>query len=151
MTTSPVTAASSGLQEAHIALHREIDALKEWCHEAEEIGQPRFGQLGILLQTLRDHVAEHFAEEERGGYMSPLVAADPRFAVPAEELLAEHARILMRFDELAANLAKSPAGYGCWSEGQRDIGSVLADVERHEHAEKELGRSEFDDETGLSD
>jgi hypothetical protein len=150
MTALPI-ASPTGLQEAHSALHREIDDMKAWCHEAEEIGQPRFGQLGIRLQALRDHVAGHFAAEERGGYMSPVVSADPRFAVPAEELLAEHARILTRFDEVAAKLAQTPAGYTCWSEGQHDICSVLADLERHEHAENELWQSAFEVETGVGD
>jgi hypothetical protein len=151
MTSLPIASTPTGLQEAHTALHQEIDDMKAWCHEAEQIGQPRFGQLGIRLKALRDHVAGHFAAEERGGYMSPVVAADPQFAVPAEELLAEHARILKRFDEVAAKLAQTPAGYTCWSEGQRDICSVLADLERHEHAENELWQSAFEVETGVSD
>jgi hypothetical protein len=151
MTALPIASSPTGLQEAHASLHKEIDDMKTWCHEVEEIGQPRFGQLGLRLKVLRDHVAGHFAAEERGGYMSPVVAADPRFAVPAEELLAEHARILKRFDEVAAKLAGTPAGYTCWSEGQRDICSVLADLERHEHAENELWQSAFEVETGVSD
>jgi hypothetical protein len=151
MTALPIASSPTGLQEAHGALHREIDEMKAWCHEAEEIGQPRFGQLGIRLKTLREHVAGHFAQEERGGYMSPIVAADPRFAIPVEELLAEHARLLQRFDQVAAKLAETPAGYACWSEGQRDICSVLADLERHEHAENELWQSAFEVETGVGD
>jgi hypothetical protein len=151
MTTSPSTATPGALQEAHALLHREIDDLREWCHEVKEIGQPRFGQLGLRLHALREHVAEHFAEEERGGYMSPVVAADPRFAAPAAELLAEHARILERFDAVAEQLAASPPRYGCWSEGENDLCSLLADLERHEHAEIELWQTALEVDTGVSD
>lgn len=151
MTSTHDASPTGGLHEAHAALHREIDGLNEWCHEAEELGQPRFGQLGLRVKSLRDHVAEHFAQEERGGYMAPVVAANPRFAAPAEQLLAEHARILRRFDDVAQKLGASPCGYTCWSEGRRDICSVLSDLRRHEHAENELWQSAFDDDPGSAD
>lgn len=148
MKTSTDTTSASGLREAHAALHREIDDMRLWCREAEEIGQPRFGQLAIRLTALRDHVAEHFAQEERGGYMAAVVAIDPRFAPPVEELQAEHARILKWFDDVAARLAESPGRYGCWSEGQHDLSAILADLERHEHAENALWQSAFEDDVG---
>ena len=151
MTATHDASPTGGLHEAHAALHRDIDGLNEGCHEAEELGQPRCGQLGLRVKALRDHVAEHFAQEERGGYMSPVVAADPRFAAPAEELLGEHARILARFDDVVEKLGGSPCAYTCWSEGQRDICSVLSDLRRHEHAENELWQSAFDDESGGAD
>lgn len=151
MTATHDASPTGGLHAAHDALHREIDALNEWCHEAEELGQPRFGQLGLRVKALEDIVAEHFAQEERGGYMAPVVAADPRFAVPAEELQAEHARILRRFDDVAEKLKGSPCGYTCWSEGQRDICSLLSDLRRHEHAENELWQSAFDEDPAAAD
>ena len=142
---------SSQLVQLHNMLRSEIDQLNVWLKEADEYGRPQFGQLGDRVQAIRNVVADHFALEDEGGYMSGPLQAAPELADRAEELHDDHARLLAEFDALAAELQECPCRYDCWSAARHDFQRVLDHLELHEHRENELWQAAFESESGAGD
>lgn len=139
------------LMVLHEKLNHEIEELKGWLHEVDELGRPMFGQLGDRVAALRRALAEHFALEEEGGYMAELLDIAPHLADRVAALLPEHAELLAEFDRVSRELCKSPTTYECWSIAEADFHQALDRLERHEHRENELWQEAYEAETGAVD
>lgn len=153
MNPDPLTLTSNSgpLQEAHAALGRSVQDLRTWWREVQEMGQPRFGEMGARVAAVREIVAQHFRLEEEGGYLQEPVAAAPQLARRAQALLADHAAILADLDRLAERLAGSPCDLKCWTEAWHELAAVLARLEQHEHDEHEFWQTAFAGDLGAGD
>jgi hypothetical protein len=63
-TTTQLQTDVSELLREHTDLDSRISALREWRSQLCQLGQPRFGELGVRLQEIRDRLAQHIAAEE---------------------------------------------------------------------------------------
>ncbi len=66
---SQTKSSSCTFLEEHQDLMRRIAELRKWWSELDALGIRKFGETAFRIEELRDLLAEHFAEEERGGYL----------------------------------------------------------------------------------
>ena len=64
MATELTTVDIRQLSEQHRAMQREIAEWREWWHELDEFGQPRFEEMGVRLGRFHEELAAHFQLEE---------------------------------------------------------------------------------------
>jgi len=151
MVTESRSSTVRDIVDLHDQLSRDLCELNQWLKEADEYGQPQFGQLGDRVRAVRSIVAKHFAKEEEGGYMTAPLETAPHLAERAAALLAEHRRILAEFDELCAALCSCPTTYTRWSDAHRDVQRAIEHLHAHEHRENELWQEAFDSDMSTLD
>jgi hypothetical protein len=151
MTPERPTLVSGPLKEAHEALRQTVEELRGWWHEVEQLGKPRFGEMGMRVKALRSRVAAHFQLEETGGYLREPLNAAPHRAEQAQRLLADHAAVLADLDRLSQRLEASPCEFDCWTAAWHELAATLARLEKHEHEENEFWQTAFEDELGSID
>jgi hypothetical protein len=144
MNTDSSTDTIRDIVALHDKLSRDLQELNVWLKEADEYGQPQFGQLGDRVRVIRDVIAQHFAKEEEGGYMTAPLEAAPHLSDRAAALLADHPRLLAEFDRLTTALRACPVTYTRWSDAHRDVQQAIDHLHAHEHRENELWQEAFD-------
>ncbi len=135
----------------HQELARRVAELRKWWTELDELGIRKFGEMAFRVQELRDLLAEHFADEERGGYLGSALAVAPQFASQAATLCTEHAQFLERLDHLVARLRDSEATSNYWRASRSEIEQVIADLRRHEQRENAIVQAAFEQNLGTND
>jgi hypothetical protein len=142
---------SGPLKEAHEALRQTVEELRGWWQEVEQLGKPRFGEMGMRVETLKAKLAAHFKLEEAGGYLKEPLNAAPHLAEQAQRLLADHAAVLADLDRLSQRLEASPCEFDCWTAAWHELAAILARLEKHEHEENEFWQSAFENDLGSID
>jgi hypothetical protein len=151
MNPRELTLISGPLKLAHEALQRSVEELRLWWWEVEELGKPRFGEMGTRIHALRELLSEHFRLEEDGGYLKEPLNAAPHLASQTQTLRAEHAAILDDLERLARRLEAAPCELDCWTAAWHELAAVLARLERHEHEEHDFWQAAIDDDVGAAD
>jgi hypothetical protein len=151
MNPRELTLISGPLKLAHEALQRSVQELRLWWREVEELGKPRFGEMGTRIHALRELLSEHFRLEEDGGYLKEPLYAAPHLATQAQTLRAEHSAILDDLERLARRLEAAPCELDCWTAAWHELAAVLARLERHEHDEHDFWQAAIDDDVGAAD
>jgi hypothetical protein len=151
MTPERPTLVSGPLKEAHEALRQTVEELRGWWHEVEQLGKPRFGEMGMRVQTLKSKVAAHFELEEAGGYLQEPLNAAPHLAEQAQRLLTDHQGVLAELDRLSHRLEASPCEFDCWTAAWHELAAILALLEKHEHEENEFWQTAFENDLGSID
>jgi hypothetical protein len=139
------------LDTSQTALHREIDELAAWMHDADEYGRPQFGQLGDRINGLRRIIAEHFALEEEGGCMAEPLAAAPHFADRIRVLMSDHPQLLSRLDALSQRLKDGPAHFRYWGEARTELQQALEALDCHEQEEHIVWQQSLGQATAAAD
>jgi len=132
--------------EEHQKLTRGIAELRRWWSELDELGIRKFGEMASRVQELRVLLADHFAEEESGGYLSSALAAAPEFTAQAAALGGEHAQFLERLDHLIARLRDSEDASNYWRASRAEVEQIVVDLRQHEHQENALVHAAFKDD-----
>jgi broad specificity phosphatase PhoE len=151
MTPERPTLVSGPLKEAHETLRQTVEELRGWWHEVEQLGKPRFGEMGMRVQTLKSKVAAHFELEEAGGYLQEPLNAAPHLAEQAQRLLTDHKAVLAELDRLSHRLEASPCEFDCWTAAWHELAAILAKLEKHEHDENEFWQTAFENDLGSID
>lgn len=115
------------------AQHRELREMLGTIEATSELAQ-----LVPLLETLRDDLQAHFADEERpeGGLAEAVGASAPRHLRRLAELMDEHGRLLETVEELI--LRGRTLMNGAVRELIHDARAVSEQLRRHEARETEL-------------
>jgi len=147
MSTNPpnLTTLRAFLEE-HQNLTRRIAELRRWWSELDELGIRKFGEMASRVQELRNLLAEHFAEEETGGYLSAALAAAPKFERQAATLGGQHPQFLERLDHLIARLRDSETTSHYWRSSREEVEQIIVDLRQHEHDENALVHAAFGDD-----
>ena len=143
--------ACDALLEEHRKLMGQIGELRQWWSELDELGTPKYGEMGTRLKLLREILAEHFREEENGGYLAAALAVAPRFQREAEELCAQHPDFLASLDQFVASLVEAESGMQSWQEVRDQLEHFLSELRRHEARENAVVQSAFGDDIGTAD
>ena len=135
----------------HRELMRKVAELRQWWEQLDELGSPRFGEMGDRLSELREVLATHFADEEEGGYLASALAVAPQFSERAAQLQKQHAEFLQTLERIIADLkAPEPRCQG-WNEARLRVEKFLAQLRQHEAAENAIVQSAFGDDLGHGD
>jgi hypothetical protein len=137
--------------EEHQKLTRRIADLRRWWSELDDLGLRKFGEMASRVQELRDLLAEHFAEEESGGYLSSALAVAPQFEAQAAALGEQHAQFLQRLDHLIGRLQDSETTSNYWRASRAEVEQIIVDLRQHEHHENALVHAAFGDDTNADD
>lgn len=105
------------------------------------------GRLGVL----RQHLARHFEQEERGGFMEESLCRMPRLARAARGVLAEHPALLSELDGLLERLAARDNDGESWRQAGRDFETFAARLLAHERNENAVVQEGYNEDLGLVD
>lgn len=139
------------LLEDHRELMRQVGDLREWWSELDDLGTPRYDEMGGRLSSLREILADHFQQEEKGGYLAAALAVAPRFNEEASELCAQHAKFLEALDQFIEQLMTTPPAFQSWQEARDHFEQFLKELRRHEARENAIVQSAFGEDMGTGD
>ena len=130
------------LSEEHDVLGKQIDDLRQFWAEVSQLGQgPKYEEMGYRVRDLRNALAKHFVNEEKGGYLAPAIAVVPKFTASAKELELQHKQFLNTLDRFIERLAECESAYHCWQEVRGEFEDFLRRLHEHEAAEMSIVHS----------
>ena len=92
-------------------------------------------QIAERLARLQSELAEHFAEEERVGFVPHAAALAPRLTLRARRVLSQHDLLRVELSNVVSTLARGTADWGQVREGFEAFTALLLE---HEERENEL-------------
>ena len=103
------------------------------------------------LAGLRAHLATHFEQEERGGFMEESIARIPRLAAAASAVLRQHPELLAELDALIGGLRRGDISDKAWARAGRDFAHFAASMKAHERSENAVVQEGYNEDLGLLD
>jgi hypothetical protein len=155
-TTSTVTVNAAFLQEikeVNADLWRLLYDVRDLCRDPHYVRTHR-RRLVLMLGSLRDQLALHFALEEAYGYFDDPVFVAPQLSERAETLRDEHQVLYCQVCELADEVEKQYYAGRLASAASHIVQQFKAfdDVfRRHEDDENELILKAYEDDIGVGD
>lgn len=138
------------LAEHQDLFNRLTAARKAFATEAPP-DQDRLAALRQGLAALRDHLHEHFTQEERGGFLEEAVARMPRLGSAVAGLVAEHPALLAELDKIIAALPSSEASAAAWQQAGQAFAGFAAHMLAHERSENAVVQEGYNEDLGLVD
>lgn len=103
------------------------------------------------LAVLRDHLARHFEQEERGGFLEESQARMPRLSRAARMVLEEHPALLGDLDRLLERIGARDIGVEPWRQAGRDFEAFASRLLAHERNENAVVQEGYNEDLGLVD
>ena len=138
-----------------LAEHRELFQLISQAKLAfNDAGRPLAKRREFALKTvemLREHLSEHFAQEEQGGFLEEAVTRVPRLGQRMEEILRQHSPLLAELDSLTEALADSHLTVADWQEIAQQFETFVGHLQAHERSENAVVQEGYNEDLGLAD
>ena len=143
---------------AHVlAEHRELfcrmTVIRTAFAEAQTPTRDQLGQLEEAVRCLREHLRNHFAQEEEGGFLEEAITRMPRLAAAAAAIMKQHPDLLAELDELADNLREMRAtgdiSAVAWQQARRDYECFAVHMQAHERSENAVVQDGYNEDLGL--
>jgi hypothetical protein len=136
-----------------LAQHRELHDLLVEARGAFEqpAGTVARAAAAGRLGALRQHLAHHFEQEERGGYMEESLTRMPRLSRAVRAVLAEHPALLADLDGLLERLAARDSVSESWRQAGRDFEAFASRLLAHERNENAVVQEGYNEDLGLVD
>lgn len=143
------------LQE-HRELHGLLRSTREAIaapHESPSANAVAAGceRIAQALTALREHLAEHFQQEEDGGFLEESLARLPRLASEAREVLAEHPGLLNEADRLIERTSRGDIPAQGWASLCHDVDRFATRLLDHERRENRVVQQGYNEDLGLVD
>ena len=140
----------ASLRRALASLTGLLSEMVRKCERGEVSAGDRAPTLALLADLGRQ-IPEHFALEEKGGYLAEALAAAPRYSRKAETLLEQHAGFdrEMRLIVEQANAAQNSGP--AWRQVHEGFQRLSLELLAHEEAENDILGSAFLDDLGAAD
>lgn len=135
----------------HRDLHARLLALRADFAAAHDANPPSAKAVRDRLLELRDHLRDHFVQEEQGGFLEESIARMPRLSVAAREVVAEHPRLLAELDTLVATLPTRDLRDDSWDEAARGFAAFTDHLLAHERNENAVVQQGYNEDFGFSD
>jgi len=133
--------------------HRDLFNLMSSVRSAfaAETASTPDGQAVLLsmLHQLRDHLHDHFAQEEEGGFLEEAVSRMPRLSAAVRSILRQHPGLLAELDSLIDTLG---SGIDCtvsWSDANHAFDVFSAHMAAHERSENTVVQEGYNEDLGL--
>lgn len=138
-----------------LAEHRELFQLISQAKLAfNDAGRPLAKRREFALktvETLQEHLGEHFAQEEQGGFLEEAVTRVPRLGRRMEEILQQHPPLLAELDSLTEALADSHLTVADWKEIAQQFETFVGHLQAHERSENAVVQEGYNEDLGLAD
>ena len=143
------------LQE-HRELHALLRSTREAVRQTLETPAARPKPVGCqriaaALTNLRNHLQEHFQQEEEGGYLEESLARLPRLAAEATRVLAEHPGLLDEADRLIERTSRGDISGSGWATFCQDVDRFATRLLDHERRENSVVQQGYNEDLGLAD
>lgn len=148
---------SVGDIEYRLAIHRARRQHLELARDLQDLTRRLAGTEGPTTQgearadiagrlaRLQIHLAEHFAEEERVGFVPNALQAAPRLTKRGQRILSQHDLLRVSLAGVVSVLNRETSN---WQEVREDFKSFRVDLEEHERRENELIEEALMDDLG---
>ena len=97
------------------------------------------------LARLQSELAEHFAEEERVGFLPEAASLEPRLTHRARRILSQHDTLRVELSKVVSTLARGTAD---WHQVNENVSSFTSLLREHEQRENELINDAYLDDLG---
>ena len=101
------------------------------------------------MHELRDHLRDHFAQEEQGGFLEESVTRIPRLSAAVQSILGQHPGLLAELDRVIGDLESSHVDHGVWARIDRNFASFSAHMTAHERSENAVVQAGYNEDLGL--
>ena len=107
------------------------------------------------LHHLREHLSDHFAQEELGGFLEEAVTRMPRLSAAVRSIVAQHPALLAELDgvieqlTIVKNSGKSAAEAQSWSGAVHAFETFAAHMAAHERSENTVVQEGYNEDLGL--
>lgn len=121
------------------ALESNIDEIRDWMHEVDQLGIPHFGETATRLGPLRDRLIAHFhREDEMIGQLAELYpSSSPEIDSVRRQSVRDHHQLLSRLDDLTARLDEIEPPFASWQAAMDELESFVDLLEQHEEQESD--------------
>ncbi|MFN7812099.1 MAG: hypothetical protein ACK5SI_05490 [Planctomycetia bacterium] len=133
----------------HRELHEQLTAVRHAFSASAGTQPDRAAIVHELLGTLREHLRQHFRQEEAGGFMEESLARMPRLARAARDVIGQHPGLLVEADRLIAALPTTHHQYISVDAGALAIESLAAHLLDHERQENAVVQDGYNEDLGL--
>jgi len=117
---------------------------------AEAASTPdRLTVLLSMLHHLRDHLHDHFAQEEEGGFLEEAVTRMPRLSAAARSILRQHPGLLAELDRVIGAIEPTTDPAESWSQAGDDFEMFSAHMAAHEQSENAVVQEGYNEDLGL--
>jgi hypothetical protein len=107
------------------------------------------------LGQLRDHLREHFAQEESGGFLEESVTRMPRLAKAMDAVVADHPELLAELGRLIEFLERADIVAGMpfpeWERADQALAEFVEHLLAHERNENAVVQEGYNEDLGLMD
>lgn len=139
---------------AHVlAEHRDLFHLMLSVRSAFAAAGPptpdRRAALIASLHQLRQHLANHFAQEEQGGFLEESVARVPRLSAAVRSILGQHPALLAELDRVIEDLEAVPTVPDAWASADQGFEVFSAHMAAHERSENAVVQEGYNEDLGL--
>lgn len=134
----------------HRDLHARLLALRADFSAAAD-PPPPLGAIRQRLAELRDHLRDHFDQEEKGGFLEESIARMPRLSAAAREVVAEHPQLLAEIDALLEGLPVGDIREQAWQAAVRDFATFTDHLLAHERNENAVVQQGYNEDFGFGD
>jgi len=135
----------------HRDLHARLLALRADFAPDHDAGHAPVKAIRDRLQELRDHLRDHFVQEEQGGFLEESIARMPRLSVAAREVVAEHPRLLAELDTLVDKLPTQDVRDDSWDEAAHGFAAFTEHLLAHERNENAVVQQGYNEDFGFGD
>ena len=133
----------------HRDLHARLLALR--ADFAAATASPPLDAIRRRLVDLRDHLGEHFGQEEKGGFLEESIARMPRLSAAAREVVAEHPQLLAELDALLAALPVGDIREEAWQAAGCRFATFTDHLLAHERNENAVVQQGYNEDFGFGD
>jgi len=135
----------------HRDLHARLLALRADFAAEHDAGAPPPKAVRDRLLELRDHLRDHFVQEEQGGFLEESIARMPRLSVAAREVVADHPCLLAELDALVNKLPAQDVRDESWDEAARGFAAFTEHLLAHERNENAVVQQGYNEDFGFGD
>jgi iron-sulfur cluster repair protein YtfE (RIC family) len=135
-----------------LAEHRDLFNLMSSVRSAlasKESTPDRHAVLLSLLHQLRDHLHNHFAQEEEGGFLEEAVTRMPRLSAAVRSILRQHPDLLAELDRVIGVLESATVPAESWSQASDAFEVFSAHMAAHERSENAVVQEGYNEDLGL--
>lgn len=137
----------------HRELFEQLSTLRTMLATESPPGCERLRELVRAIATLRRHLADHFRQEETGGFLEEAVARMPRLGSAASDVLGQHPQLLGELDAIVARFGDADVApcADAWLEVHRAFEGFMRRMQEHERAENAVVQQGYNEDLGLDD